>query len=196
MADSTKNIVSCFGSRKQKPHCYVSCVSLHCFSNMYSLPSPNPLLGFNLFYFFLKIPSVHCVFLEYIFFYCSQEYIHLCSYEHRAVLHKNFPFECFPFVSSPLTPYFWKEQVDITYFPFDWQRCTLKFGSWSYDKAQVDLLNKTSVVEVTNYVTNGEWTLHKYDIIRNEVGRHLDICIIFPTFRNLRQWASLVTHPI
>ncbi|XP_025078016.1 neuronal acetylcholine receptor subunit alpha-10-like isoform X2 [Pomacea canaliculata] len=60
-------------------------------------------------------------------------------------------------------------QVDITYFPFDWQRCTLKFGSWSYDKAQVDLLNKTSVVEVTNYVTNGEWTLHKYDIIRNEV---------------------------
>ncbi|KAK7492530.1 hypothetical protein BaRGS_00016196 [Batillaria attramentaria] len=60
-------------------------------------------------------------------------------------------------------------QVDITYFPFDWQTCILKFGSWSYDKAQVDLLNKTSVVDVTNYITNGEWTLHKYSIIRNEV---------------------------
>ena len=60
-------------------------------------------------------------------------------------------------------------QVDITFFPFDFQTCKLKFGSWSYDKAQVDLINKTSVVDVTNYVTNGEWTLHEYQIIRNEV---------------------------
>ncbi|KAL8587493.1 hypothetical protein ACOMHN_000899 [Nucella lapillus] len=60
-------------------------------------------------------------------------------------------------------------QVDITFFPFDWQTCILKFGSWSYDKAQVDLLNKTSIVDVSIYVTNGEWTLHEYNIVRNEV---------------------------
>ncbi|XP_076443988.1 neuronal acetylcholine receptor subunit alpha-10-like [Babylonia areolata] len=60
-------------------------------------------------------------------------------------------------------------QVDITFFPFDWQTCSLKFGSWSYDKAQVDLLNKTSIVDVSIYITNGEWTLHEYRIIRNEV---------------------------
>lgn len=60
-------------------------------------------------------------------------------------------------------------QVDITFFPFDWQTCKLKFGSWSYDKAQVDLINKTAIVDVSNYITNGEWTLHEYYIIRNEV---------------------------
>ena len=28
-------------------------------------------------------------------------------------------------------------KVDITYFPFDDQTCDLKFGSWTYEQAQV-----------------------------------------------------------
>ena len=49
------------------------------------------------------------------------------------------------------------------------QICKLKFGSWTYDKAQVDMLNKTYLVDVSRYVTNGEWMLIKYTIERNEV---------------------------
>jgi len=49
------------------------------------------------------------------------------------------------------------------------QVCRLKFGSWTYDKAQVDLLNKTGEVELSAYVTNGEWMLTRYRIVRNEV---------------------------
>ncbi|KAL4227437.1 acetylcholine-gated cation-selective channel [Mactra antiquata] len=60
-------------------------------------------------------------------------------------------------------------KVDITYFPFDHQVCKLKFGSWTYDKAQVDLLSMSEEVEVSRYVTNGEWMLTKYEIVRNEV---------------------------
>ncbi|XP_052792028.1 neuronal acetylcholine receptor subunit alpha-10-like [Mya arenaria] len=60
-------------------------------------------------------------------------------------------------------------KVDITYFPFDHQVCKLKFGSWTYDKAQVDMVNKTGDVEVSAYVTNGEWMLSRYRIVRNEV---------------------------
>ena len=30
--------------------------------------------------------------------------------------------------------------MDITYFPFDYQNCSLKFGSWTHDKAKIDLL--------------------------------------------------------
>ena len=30
-------------------------------------------------------------------------------------------------------------KVDITFFPFDQQTCLLKFGSWTYDQAQVGL---------------------------------------------------------
>jgi len=28
-------------------------------------------------------------------------------------------------------------KIDITYFPFDDQKCRLKFGSWTYDGFQV-----------------------------------------------------------
>jgi len=28
-------------------------------------------------------------------------------------------------------------KVDVTYFPFDQQTCLMKFGSWTYDQAQV-----------------------------------------------------------
>lgn len=28
-------------------------------------------------------------------------------------------------------------KVDVTYFPFDYQTCRLKFGSWTYDGYQV-----------------------------------------------------------
>ena len=31
-------------------------------------------------------------------------------------------------------------KVDVTYFPFDEQRCKMKFGSWTYDGFQVPLL--------------------------------------------------------
>ena len=60
-------------------------------------------------------------------------------------------------------------KVDITYFPFDEQLCSLKFGSWSYDQAQVDLVNKTASIALENYVTNGEWLLRDTFIVRNEI---------------------------
>ena len=29
--------------------------------------------------------------------------------------------------------------MDITYFPFDTQRCSLKFGSWTYHGKEIDI---------------------------------------------------------
>ncbi|KAL3865422.1 hypothetical protein ACJMK2_042812 [Sinanodonta woodiana] len=60
-------------------------------------------------------------------------------------------------------------KVVITFFPFDSQECEMKFGSWTYDKAQVDLINKTAEVDVSSYYTNGEWMLTSFKIVRNEV---------------------------
>jgi hypothetical protein len=28
-------------------------------------------------------------------------------------------------------------KMDLTYYPFDWQRCSIKFGSWTYNGDQV-----------------------------------------------------------
>lgn len=60
-------------------------------------------------------------------------------------------------------------QVDVTYFPFDDQTCIMKLGSWIYDGLQVDILNRTAEVDLSNYVANGEWHLLDAQIVRNVV---------------------------
>ncbi|KHJ94452.1 Neurotransmitter-gated ion-channel ligand binding domain protein [Oesophagostomum dentatum] len=47
--------------------------------------------------------------------------------------------------------------IDIAYFPFDSQRCSMKFGSWTYSGFFTDLRNGT--VSVGTYQPNGEWEL-------------------------------------
>nr|XP_042902633.1 neuronal acetylcholine receptor subunit alpha-2 isoform X2 [Parasteatoda tepidariorum] len=59
--------------------------------------------------------------------------------------------------------------VDVTYFPFDDQTCIMKMGSWIYDGLQVDVMNRTSEVDLSNYVPNGEWELLDARIVRNVV---------------------------
>ncbi|UJR23945.1 hypothetical protein I4U23_026913 [Adineta vaga] len=60
-------------------------------------------------------------------------------------------------------------KIDVTYFPFDDQLCKLKFGSWSYDAAQVNLTKRRDNVDMTNYIRSGEWHIVHIDIRRNDV---------------------------
>jgi hypothetical protein len=51
-------------------------------------------------------------------------------------------------------------KIDITWFPFDDQRCEMKFGSWTYDGLQLDLqLQDDSGGDISSFITNGEWDL-------------------------------------
>lgn len=47
--------------------------------------------------------------------------------------------------------------VDVRWFPFDIQRCELKFGSWTYDGWLLDL--QMSEADISGYMANGEWDL-------------------------------------
>uniref|UniRef100_H2YDT4 Uncharacterized protein n=1 Tax=Ciona savignyi TaxID=51511 RepID=H2YDT4_CIOSA len=49
--------------------------------------------------------------------------------------------------------------IDVTYFPFDTQNCTMKFGSWTYDKARVNLVIKGNEANRKEYWESGEWEL-------------------------------------
>lgn len=60
-------------------------------------------------------------------------------------------------------------KMDITYFPFDDQVCSLKLGSWAYDGYQVDVTNRSLDVDTTRYVDNGEWTLIGTKAVRRVV---------------------------
>uniref|UniRef100_A0A8C3G7P5 Cholinergic receptor nicotinic alpha 2 subunit n=1 Tax=Cyclopterus lumpus TaxID=8103 RepID=A0A8C3G7P5_CYCLU len=49
--------------------------------------------------------------------------------------------------------------IDVTFFPFDQQNCKMKFGSWTYDKAKIDLERTENTVDLNNYWESGEWAI-------------------------------------
>ncbi|KAF6035083.1 hypothetical protein EB796_006608 [Bugula neritina] len=64
--------------------------------------------------------------------------------------------------------------IDVRYFPFDVQKCILKFGSWIYDGTQVNLSALSPETDMTNYLSNGEWDLSA--VIVNRSGFVYDCC--------------------
>ncbi|XP_061733761.1 neuronal acetylcholine receptor subunit alpha-5 isoform X1 [Nerophis ophidion] len=51
--------------------------------------------------------------------------------------------------------------IDVTFFPFDLQNCSMKFGSWTYDGSQVDIILEDFHVDRQDYFDNGEWEIVK-----------------------------------
>ena len=59
--------------------------------------------------------------------------------------------------------------IDVKYFPFDEQNCTLLFASWTYDGFQVNLMKVGDDGDISNYIPNSEWTLVKLHAERSVV---------------------------
>ncbi|XP_062385709.1 cholinergic receptor, nicotinic, alpha 11 [Sardina pilchardus] len=57
--------------------------------------------------------------------------------------------------------------VDVRWFPFDIQKCELKFGSWTFDGWLLDL--QMTDADISGYMPNGEWDLVGVPGTRNEV---------------------------
>uniref|UniRef100_A0A3Q2W408 Cholinergic receptor nicotinic alpha 2 subunit n=1 Tax=Haplochromis burtoni TaxID=8153 RepID=A0A3Q2W408_HAPBU len=49
--------------------------------------------------------------------------------------------------------------IDVTFFPFDQQSCKMKFGSWTYDRAKIDLEPFENTVDLKGYWESGEWAI-------------------------------------
>lgn len=49
--------------------------------------------------------------------------------------------------------------IDIKSFPFNEQKCHLKFQSWVYEGKRLDLKNISDVGDSDTYVLNTEWDL-------------------------------------
>ncbi|KAJ8269484.1 hypothetical protein COCON_G00120910 [Conger conger] len=49
--------------------------------------------------------------------------------------------------------------MDVTFFPFDRQNCSMKFGSWTYDGSMVDLVPVDDHVDRKDFFDNGEWEI-------------------------------------
>lgn len=68
-------------------------------------------------------------------------------------------------------------EIDVEYFPFDEQSCYMKFGSWTYNGAQVDLkhmeqeagINIVAVgIDLTDFYLSVEWDILEVPASRNE----------------------------
>ncbi|KAI4886854.1 hypothetical protein NFI96_021435, partial [Prochilodus magdalenae] len=57
--------------------------------------------------------------------------------------------------------------VDVRWFPFDIQKCELKFGSWTFDGWLLDL--QMNEADISGYMPNGEWDLVGVPGSRNEI---------------------------
>ena len=51
-------------------------------------------------------------------------------------------------------------ESDTTYYPMDYQACTIMVTTWAYTKDEIKLqFDTTTPVELDDYTPNGEWTL-------------------------------------
>ncbi|XP_033096436.1 acetylcholine receptor subunit alpha-like 1 [Anneissia japonica] len=50
-------------------------------------------------------------------------------------------------------------QINVRYFPFDEQICSMKFGSWTYDGSLIDLNPAAGMVDLEDYWESGEWDI-------------------------------------
>ncbi|XP_078579523.1 neuronal acetylcholine receptor subunit alpha-10-like [Branchiostoma floridae x Branchiostoma japonicum] len=70
--------------------------------------------------------------------------------------------------------------MDIARFPYDIQRCPMKFGSWTYNGLHLNLVNFTNKGDTVNFIRNGEWTLESFGLQRNEVVYSSDLSVTYP----------------
>ncbi|XP_016065065.1 PREDICTED: neuronal acetylcholine receptor subunit alpha-5 isoform X1 [Miniopterus natalensis] len=67
--------------------------------------------------------------------------------------------------------------IDVTFFPFDLQNCSMKFGSWTYDGSQVDIILEDQDVDKRDFFDNGEWEIVS---ATGSKGNRTDNCCWYP----------------
>ncbi|XP_064596150.1 neuronal acetylcholine receptor subunit alpha-9-like [Liolophura sinensis] len=60
-------------------------------------------------------------------------------------------------------------KMDVSEFPYDFQKCIFVFGSWAFTGNLLDVRNKSSRGDTSSYVDNGEWRLVMIEVIRHEL---------------------------
>ncbi|KAL3868218.1 hypothetical protein ACJMK2_041049 [Sinanodonta woodiana] len=67
--------------------------------------------------------------------------------------------------------------IDITYFPFDIQTCTLTFTAWSYTKTEVRVMVGKKGIILDEYEENSEWSI--VDTSVDTLEQYTDAAVVF-----------------
>ncbi|XP_078388493.1 neuronal acetylcholine receptor subunit alpha-3-like [Cetorhinus maximus] len=60
-------------------------------------------------------------------------------------------------------------RMDLTYFPFDYQNCSMKFGSWTHDKDKIDLVLIGNEINRLDVWESAEWAIITAPGYRHEI---------------------------
>eukprot|EP00093_Oithona_nana_P012121 12121.XXX_284469_281386_1 [CDS] Oithona nana genome sequencing. len=110
----------------------------------------------------IYVPSEH-IWLPDIILYNNADGDYIVKTMTKAILHHDGKV-----VWAPPAIFKSSCEIDVEFFPFDKQICFLKFGSWSHDGFQVDLIHINSVpgnntvsygMDLSEYYLNVEWDI-------------------------------------
>ncbi|XP_048583770.1 neuronal acetylcholine receptor subunit alpha-10 [Nematostella vectensis] len=93
-------------------------------------------------------------------------------------------------------------KIDISYFPFDTQSCTMLFGSWTYTGSYLNLSLQRSAADLSGYTLSGEWDLVSTSAKRNVVkysccpDPYIDITYTFILQRKFLFYINNLIFPI
>merc|ERR1712004_954761 len=125
----------------------------------------------------LHVPSQH-IWLPDIVLYNSADGNYEVTIMTKAVLHYSGKV-----MWNPPAIYKSSCEIDVEFFPFDEQKCFMKFGSWTYDGYMVDLRhinqrggNNTIPLgmDLQEYYISTEWDVMTVPAVRNE--KHYPCC--------------------
>ena len=51
--------------------------------------------------------------------------------------------------------------LDVTYFPWDTETCTIVFGSWSYEGSKINMLNTRDILDTFSLLPHAEWEIER-----------------------------------
>ncbi len=64
-------------------------------------------------------------------------------------------------------------RLDVRYFPYDQQNCTLTLGSWTSSIKMIDYFADFEDVNLSQYIASSEWEVISFKIFRHEVSVYL-----------------------
>jgi len=54
--------------------------------------------------------------------------------------------------------------LNMVFYPFDDQSCTMELETWVYTSDKVNLTNTLDHIGLDTYIEHGEWTIIKHDV--------------------------------
>lgn len=135
-AGSLSNITSKLGNMETSSMSSCSCVTL--------MAVPSGFSGRDRGFSFLMWRPVGCR--------SPQSHVPLTGFTRVSTGEANsFPFLSLPVILKSTC------RIDVRWFPFDVQKCDLKFGSWTFDRRTLDL--QMVEADISSYTPSGEWDL-------------------------------------